>query len=139
MTIPAEVRRKFYALRALAGVLTVFAGAIFILRLHDFGLHLLAILAIFVGLWIVRRSNVSVWLARGQVVREWSFTEKCKGVGRVWWALTAASLAACVVFYLAMYVDLLHGGKEVWPVYAFAVSALTLAVTFGYVIMRIFP
>jgi hypothetical protein len=78
VTIPPEVRGKFYALRALALVLMVFAGAIFILRPHDFGPKLLIALAIFASVSIVRYSNASVgghgvkWPASGRLPRRLS-------------------------------------------------------------------
>lgn len=138
MNIPPHVRRKFYALRALALVLMVFAGAIFILRPHNFGAQLLIALAIFASILIVRYSNASVWRARGQVVGERSPATAAKRVGRLAWALTAVSLIACGVFYFLMYLDQLHGGKVLWPVYAFFVAVLALTVTASYVVMRIF-
>jgi hypothetical protein len=138
VTIPPEVRGKFYTLRALAGALLAFAGAVFFLRPHEFGSRSLGLLAIFVSLWLVRRSNMYVWRARGQMVGAWSPATAAKRIGRLAWTLTAVSLVACGVFYFLMYLDLLHGGKETWPVYAFACAALALALTTGYVAMRIF-
>ena len=76
MTIPTEVRKKFFALRALAVVLMVFAATIFILRPHDFGAQLLIALAIFASVSIVRYSNASVWRARGQVVGDWHLAQR---------------------------------------------------------------
>ena len=76
MTIPTEVRRKFFTLRALAVVLMVFAATIFILRPHDFGAQLLIALAIFASVSIVRYSNASVWRARGQVVGDWHLAQR---------------------------------------------------------------
>lgn len=137
MTIPPEVRVKFYTLRVLALVLMAFAGAIF-LRSHGFGLFLLGITAIFVGLWIIRRSNVAVWRARGHVVAEWSLAQAVKRVGPWAWAFTVASLLACFLTCLLMYVDALHGGKEVWPVYALLGAVLALVVTSSYVVMKVF-
>lgn len=138
MTIPPQVRTKFYALRALAVVLAAFAVVIFILRPPGFGIRLLAFLAIFAGVSIVRYSNASVWRARGQVVGEWSSATAAKRVGRLAWTLTAVSLFACGVCVFIVYLDALHGGKEVWPAYALFVAVLALAATASYVVMRIF-
>jgi hypothetical protein len=115
MTVPREVRTKFYALRALALVLLAFAGAVFILRPSGFGLRLLAFLAILLSVSVVRRANVAVWRARGDVLSEWS-ANKAGRVGPLSWTLVAASLLACVVSYFLMYLDQLHGGKDTWPV-----------------------
>lgn len=138
MNIPPPVRRKFYTLRAVALVLMVFAGAIFILRPHNFAAQLLVALAILAGVLIVRYSNASVWRARGQVVGEWSPATTAKRVGRLAWTLTALSLIACGAFYFLMYLDQVHGGKVLWPVYAFFVAVLALTVTGSYVVFRIF-
>lgn len=138
MTIPSEVRGKFYALRAAALAVGLAGIAAIVLRGQDFGFLFLGLLGIVVGTWLVRRSNAMVWRARGQVVAEWSPAKASKRVGPLAWTLTAMSLAACVIFSLAVYVDQLHGGKQVWPVYALFVAVLALAVTSGYVAMRIF-
>lgn len=138
MNIPPQVRRKFYTLRALALVLMVFAGAIFVLRPHNFGAQLLIALAIFAAVSIVRYSNASVWRARSQMVGEWSLATAAKRVGRLAWSLTAVSLIACGVCVFIVYLDALHGGKEVWPAYALFVAVLALVVTSMYVVMRVF-
>jgi hypothetical protein len=138
VNIPPQVRKKFYTLRALAVVLMVFAGAIFMLRPHDFGAQLLIALAIFASVSNVRYSNASVWRARGQVVGEWSPGTAAKRVGRLAWTLTAVSLFACGVCVFIVYLDALHGGKEVWPAYVLFVAVLALAATASYVVMRIF-
>lgn len=138
MNIPPQVRRKFYTLRALALVLMVFAGAVFILRPHDFGAQLLIALAIFASVSIVRYSNASVWRARGQVVGEWSPAAAAKRVGRLAWTLTAVSLFACGVCVFIVYLDALHGGKKVWPADALFVAVLALTASSMYVVMRIF-
>jgi hypothetical protein len=138
VNIPQQVRRKFYTLRTLAAVLMVFAGAIFMLRPHDFGAQLLIALAIFGSVLIVRYSNAAVWRARGQVVGEWSPATAAKRVGRLAWTLAGSSLIACGVFYFLMYLDQLHGGKVLWPVYALFFAVLALTATSMYVIMRIF-
>ena len=142
MAIPPKVRTKFYALRALALALMAVAAAMFILRPHAFGFGLLAWLAILVGVGIVRQSEVSVRRARGQVTPnesfEGSFAKEAERVGPLVWTLVGASLAACVVSYYLMNLDALHGGNEVWPVYAFFVAVLALILSGGYALMTKF-
>lgn len=138
MAIPAEARGKFYALRVLALVLVVISGLVFFLWPNSFGIRSLGLIGIMVGAWLVRRSNAHVWRARGQVVAEWSLAKRLRRVGDLAWILAASSFVACVVFYIAMYVDQAHGGKELWPVYAFGAAAIALTVTSGYVAMRVF-
>lgn len=138
MNIPRQVRMKFYLLRALALVLMVFAGAIFILKPHDSRFRSLALLAIILGVWIVQRSNASVWRARGQRGADSSPVKQLKRVGPLAWSLTAVSLIACGVFYFLMYVDQLHGGNVLWPVWGFFFSGLALAATSAYIAFRTF-
>jgi hypothetical protein len=136
MTVPREVRGKVYALRALAALLLLFAAGIFIARPHDFGVRLLGLVAILLSVSVVRRSNVSVARARGDALAEWS-ANRAGRVGPLAWILVAASLLACGFTYFLMYLDQLHGGKDTWPVYAFAVAALMLVLAFGNVVARI--
>jgi hypothetical protein len=138
VSIPAEVRGKFYALRALAFALFVLAGAAFYLRPNSFGVLTLGLLGIAVGGWLVRRSNARVRQARGQAAGAWSPAAAVKRVGPLAWTLTGMSLVACVIFYFAMYVDALHGGREGWPALAFGGAVLALAGASGYVAMKIF-
>jgi hypothetical protein len=138
MTIPPNVRVKFYTLRALALALGAFAAVDFLLRPNAFGFRALALLGIFVGLWLVRRSNAYVWDARGQVVGVRSPAVAVRRVGPVAWTLVAASLVASGATFFLMYLDAVHGGKEAWPVYAFTGAVLAFAVASGYVAMKIF-
>lgn len=138
MSVPADVRGKFYAFRTVAIALFASALVVFFLRRNSFEIESLAFLAILVGAWLVRLSNTYVGRARGQAGAEWAPAKSAKRVGPLAWALTAASLAACVLFYLAMYVDAAHGGKEAWPAYALGGAVMALAVTSGYVAMKIF-
>ncbi|MGC1106051.1 MAG: hypothetical protein WA876_05900 [Candidatus Acidiferrales bacterium] len=138
MAIPPQVRTKFYALRLLALVLLVFPGWVFIFGPHASGIRLLATLGIFFSLWIVQRSNAVLLRARGQVALNLWLPENTKRVGPLAWTLAALSVLACIVFYYFMYLDNLHGGNDVWPVYAFAGAALALILTCGYVVVVIF-
>lgn len=142
MAIPPEVRTKFYALRALALALMIFAGAVFLLGPHDFAVQSLALLAIFLGLWIVRRADASVRRARGQIIPntsfEGSFAKEADRPGALAWTLTAVSLIACGVCAFLLHLDMLHGGQEGWPVYALFVAILALILSVGYVLMTKF-
>ncbi|MFZ0886143.1 MAG: hypothetical protein WAN14_22270 [Candidatus Acidiferrales bacterium] len=120
--------------------IALFALAVvgFSLRPNSFETQSLAFLAIVVGAWLIQRSNTYVRRARGQAGAEWEPAKAAKRVEPLAWVLTAASLAACVVFYLAMCVDAAHGGTEAWPAYALGGAVMALAVTSGYVAMKIF-
>lgn len=138
MTVPAEVRGRFYTLRAAALAVGLPGIAAIVLGTHSFGLRSLGLVGIVVGLWLVRRSNAYVWRARGQAVPDLSPARAARRVGPLAWTLTGVSLAACGFFYLAVRADLVHGGKQTWPVYALFVAVLALAGTSGYVAMKIF-
>lgn len=63
MAIPARVRTKFYVLSDVATSLVVVSGTILTLRLGNFWLQLLALLALFVSLLIFGFSNLLAWRA----------------------------------------------------------------------------
>ena len=132
MTIPPEMRGKWYALRALAVVLVVFAAVSFFLWHNASGIRSIGLLAILLSGWLVRRSNALVWRAQKQV-----FVEPDRRVGPLVWTLISASLAAVVVFYFLMYVAEEHGGKDAWPVYGFVGAGLVLAMSTGYAVIKV--
>lgn len=138
MTVPAEARGRFYALRALAVALCLSAAAAFYLRAGSYGFLLLGLAAILVGMWLVRLSNTYVRRGRGQAVGGWSPAGRARRVGRLAWALTGASLVACAVGYYLMHLDALHGYKQVWPLNVFLGAVLALVATSGYVAVKIF-
>ena len=137
MTIPTEVRKKFYTLRVLAAVLLASAAVLFILPPHNFAIRSLCLVAGLISVEIVRRSDALVRRAWGQVGGEWSPVGADNRVGPLAWTVTASLLVACVVCYFLMYLDALHGGKEAWLAYAFAGAVLAFAVTSAYVVAKI--
>lgn len=138
MTIPPEVRTRWLALRGLAVALVAFAGVMFFLWPSSFWLRLAGLLAILVTVWLVRLSNAYARRPQGQVVGERSFAKAARRIRWPAWTLAAGALVGCVILYLIMYADALHGGKEGWPAYAFAAAVVALAATGGYVIMKLF-
>lgn len=138
MSIPAEVRGKFYALRAAALAVGILGVAGVILGTHNLGVRSLGLVGIVVCFWLMRRSKAYVWRARGQEVAEWSLAGAARRVGPRAWTVMGVSLAACGVFYLAIYLDAVHGGREVWPVYALLGACVVFIVTAGYAAMRMF-
>ena len=135
MAIPAQVCTKFYALRVLAGLIALAAAAAFVFRPHNLGVRLLDFLAILLVLTLVKRSNVLVWRARGDVFAELTSNRPGR-VGRLAWILTAVSAVCCVVFLFLMYQ--IRDGNIVWPVYAFAASGVLLAAASSYIAMKTF-
>lgn len=138
MSIPAKLRVRFYVLRALAAALCVSAAAAFYLRPGSYELLLSGLAAISAGMWLVRRSNAYVGGARGQAVSQWSQAKAAGHVGPLAWTLTGISLVACGVGYYLMYLDALHGYKQVWPLIVFLGAVLAFTATSGYVAMKIF-
>jgi hypothetical protein len=136
MSIPPQVRTKFYALRAVAVLLLVFAAGTFIVRPHGFGFRLLGLVAILLSVSVVRRSNVSVARARGDVLAEW-VSSKPGRVGPLAWILVALSLVACGICVFFVHLDALHGGNETWPAYALFGAVLAVAASTSYVVFRI--
>lgn len=132
MSIPKEVRTKFYALRIVAVALIVFAGVLLIGHPHNLSAKSLGMLAIFACILIARYSNATVWRARGQPTSNWSPANQVKRVGPLPWVLTVLSLIACVIFYYLMYLNL-DGGNALWPVWGFFFSGLVLAAITSYI------
>lgn len=138
MNIPPEARGKFYALRGLALVFGLLGALAFLLRFNSYWVELLGALAILVGMSLVRRSNAIVRRVRGEKTADWSPADESRRVGPVTWITAGASLAGCGVCYYAMRLDQLHGGHEVWPVYAFAVAAIVLALSTATAAAKLF-
>lgn len=134
MTLPSEVRREFYTLRALAIALGTFALATYFLWPNSLIIRSLGSLCIFAGLWLIQRSNACVRRARGQGGGEQASFEVASRVSPLAWFLTAASFIACIVFYFVM----TDGGSSLWPVAAFAGASIAFAVTSGYIAMKFF-
>ena len=137
VTIPPKVRRRRYAMRALALVLLVSAGFALVLRSDSFGIRMLALGAIVVGVQLVKYSDDYVRRSQGRTGDGWSPARGDRRVGPLAWTLVVASLVACGVFYFAMYVDALHGGKQGWPVIAFAGAGVALTFTSGYIVVKL--
>lgn len=116
VTIPADVRGRFYALQALAVTLCALAMVAFFAQPNSFWFLLLGSFAIIVGMRVVLRSNAYVWRARGQAASGRSAPKAVRPVGPVAWALTAASLVGVGAFYRLLRLDALRWYKKVWPV-----------------------
>lgn len=138
ITVPPKVRHRFYAFRVSAAVLIIFAIIAFILEANHFWIESLSFLAILASVWLVRRSNEYARRARGQANEKRSPAERAKQIGATSWALAGASLVACGIFYIVMYLDALHGGREGWPAYAFGGAAVALALTTGNIAAKLF-
>lgn len=115
MTIPAEVRVKFYALQALAAALCALTLVAFFERPNSSGFLLLGIFALTAGNWLVRRSNTYVWRARVKMVGAQSPAKAAGLVGPVAWSLLAAWLVGLGLWYRLARLDTLGWYKMEWP------------------------
>jgi len=123
MAIPAEVRTKFYGLRLLALLLFVFPAWVLISRPPDFGIRLPAFLTMIVSFWIVRRSNVAVWRARGHVVPALSFTK------------FGVPLVACAIIGWFLYLAAFGGDNQI-RAFVLVLAGLMLVLVFAKGIFR---
>lgn len=137
VTIPAEVRGRFYALQALAVTLCALAMLAFFAQPNSLGFLLLGSFAIIVGMQLVRRSNAYVWRERGQAVGGRSAAKAAWPVGPVAWALTAAMLVGAGAFYRLLRLDALHWYKKVWPVDVFIGVVVAWVVAQVYLALKI--
>ncbi len=135
-TLAKKDRRRFYLQRVLALLFFATSGVILFSRSSSPRLQYIALLALGAGLYTTRRSNLSASQAAGKVVPAWTFSKAAKRVGPIAWAITAISVLACIVFVIAMYIDQIHGGREVWPVNALAVAGVAFVVSVAYVAMK---
>lgn len=134
MTIPQQTpRKKRYVVFAL-GLIVVLFGAVTIAwndKSYSFGLLCVGLAALMTGSWLVRVSNVH---AQPSPRLRLAVAGVSNRPGRVTWALTGASLVACGVTYYILHLDVLHGGKEGWPVWAFFFAVTALVLSAGYVV-----
>ena len=118
MTGPGLLRRR---LRLAAAWVLLASGALgLILGDRHFALRALGILAIFVAIYLSRRSDAGRSVAGISDSSYPSVTPRFWVVGVI---LTVATLGC----YYALYRDSARGSNEVWPVYAFAASCVALA------------
>jgi hypothetical protein len=55
------------------------------------------------------------------------------------WALLAVGVAAVGVFWNLMQIDQLHGGNQVWPIYAFVGAIFFLEIVWYTLMTRLWP
>ena len=128
---------KRCGLFSLAVVLLLSGFIVNVIYFKDFPIRSLGLLMCVVGALLVKASNVRgvKWarLTNGQNLNPVAR----KRPGALAWALSVASALGIGISYVFLRRDALAGGHEVWPAYAFAVSALIAAVIWGYVVSKL--
>lgn len=128
--------KKRYGLFALAVTLLLSGVVVNIIYFNDFPRRSLGLLMCVVGALLIRISNVRS-LKGARITNRPNLNPRVhKRLGRLAWVLSVASAMAIGIFYIYLRKDALAGGHEVWPAYAFAVSALIAAVVWGYVVSK---
>jgi hypothetical protein len=123
--------RRRYALRFVAILLLLLGAAAFVLSSHDFVIRSFGVLALLASVQLGRMSR-----SQSPTLRELSLAGS-KRPGRIMWNVGfALSLLSGFSFWL-LYVDAVHGGHAVWPVYMFAGITLACAGVWGYIIANL--
>lgn len=130
--------KKNYGLFTLAIVLILSGGVLNVLYFKDFPIRSISLLMVVVGAFLVKASNVRGLLG-ARITNSQNLNPRArKPPGILAWALSVGSAVALVISYHFMRESLRGGGTVVWPVYAFAVSALIGTVVWSYVISKFF-
>lgn len=122
---------KKYALRSLAVLLALLGAVVFVLGSHNFVISSFGLLALLGSGQLVRMSR-----AQNLSFKRLDPTAS-RGPGRVMWFVAAALLILAGVSFWLLYVDALHGGHAVWPVYVFAGAMLIGAGVWSYIIVKL--
>ena len=130
--------KKSYGLFTLAIILILSGAAVNVLYFKDFPIRSIGLLMVVAGAFLVRASNVH-GLFGARITNTQNLNPMArKPPGVLAWALSVGSAVAIVISYHFMRESLRGGGTVVWPVYAFAVSALIGMVVWSYVISKFF-
>jgi hypothetical protein len=132
---PRKVRRGLFAVAIL---LLLAAGAAFFMGGKDFTIRSLGLLALIVGVYLVRASKVNS--TRSALVitsSQGTDSDAKKSGGRLMWIIGAALLPIAVASYFYVQQDALHGYHEVLPVYVFAGVAVLCTLVWSYLVARV--
>lgn len=131
VAVSAGTLRKRYALRALAILLVLVAAASFVLGSHNFIIRSFGLLALLAGAQLARMSRAqSPAFGRPDLTgSSWP--------GRVVWLLGLGVLVLAGLSFWLLYVDALHGGHAIWPIYVFAGVALACVGIWGYIASKL--
>lgn len=121
----------------LAVLLLVFACATFVLAADDFEVRLAALMAVLLGVWLIRSSNVhdrpDPELENGGGMSPGTR----KRLGRTGWTVGVVSLLAAGVSYFYLQSDAHNGYHQVLAVYVFAGVGLACTVIWGYLAVKL--
>jgi len=130
--VSRRLPKRRYGLLFLAIFLLLLFGASFFVGSNNFTTRSLGFAALMASMYILRIPNV---LAPSALVI--TSDQATNHLGYLMWIFGFALLLLLGVSYLLMYIDALHGGHTVWPVYLFAGVAIACAGVWGYIASKL--
>jgi len=128
---------KKYGLFALAIILLLSGGVTLVIGFNDFMARSLGVLMCVVSAYLVRVSNVRGLKGLRNTDSQNLNLVMPKRPGRAAWVWGVASAVALGISFIYLYKDALDGYNQVWPVYAFAGSALICASVWSYIVAKL--
>jgi len=126
-------QKKKYGLFVFALLLLTAGGVGLFLGLHNRMVRSLGVMAVMIGAYLVRASNVHSRPAAFVANRQGAGFTAAKGPGRLAWIAAVALVPLLGVSYLYLESDAIHGANDVMPVYLFAGVGVACAVVWGYI------
>jgi hypothetical protein len=126
-----------YGLFALAIVLLLSGGVIFVIGNNDFVIRSIGIVMFVGGANLVRVSRVGRLKGLPSTTTESLDPEASRRPGRLAWAVGVASAVATGISFIFLYKDALDGYHQIWPVYMFAASSLICALAWSYLVAKL--
>jgi hypothetical protein len=126
-----------YGLFAIAIVCVLSGGVVNFIFINNFVIRSLSLVLLIAGVLLSKSSNIRGIKEGNLSSSQGTSTSERKRPGWLSISLSLASAGAIGMSYIYMRKDVLAGGHEVWPAYAFAVSVLVAAVVWGYVVAKL--
>ncbi len=124
--------QKEYVLRAFAMLLGLVGLLINLIYFNIFLYRSVGLLMLIAAGFLIKKSN----LRRSRSIGVIDVPQVRTGPGLMAWLVSAATTVAAGFFYFCMVQDQRAGGHYVWPAYAFAASALIVAIGWGYIFAK---
>lgn len=136
MTLAQGNPKRRYGLFWLAVIALLSGVVVNLICFNYFILRSLGLLLLCIGVFLIRASNVRGLMGMRVTDQPYVKTQVSKRPGALAWAVSGASAAGLVIFYIFMLRENRAGGHEVWPVYAFGVCAFVATLAFGYLVAK---
>ena len=132
-----DQRPKKRSVLFVVGLLLFLSGAVInFLYFNSFPIRSTGLLICLAGALLMRNSAVNA--NNGAPSSDWTNARPTTRElpGRLAWTMSGVVTLAVAISYNCLRQDALNGGHEVWPVYAFAISALAAAISWGCIVSK---